>query len=113
MEPLLLSEEESGRHREARAHVEKSSLGTGLGAVRHPGGHVAHSAYDLRECRGYVAQRNGQRSAREDILASVNAVLADYKVPERFEIVSEMPRNGLGGIDRKLLRGTMASAKSL
>jgi non-ribosomal peptide synthetase component E (peptide arylation enzyme) len=36
------------------------------------------------------------------------AVLADYKVPEWLEIVSEIPRNGLGKIDRKLLRATMA-----
>jgi long-chain acyl-CoA synthetase len=35
-------------------------------------------------------------------------VLADYKVPEWLEIVSEIPRNGLGKIDRKLLRATMA-----
>jgi hypothetical protein len=38
------------------------------------------------------------------------SVSAD-KVPERFEIVSEIPRSGLGKIDRKLLRATMAFAK--
>jgi long-chain acyl-CoA synthetase len=34
-------------------------------------------------------------ATREDILASAKTELADYKVPERLEIVSEIPRNGL------------------
>jgi long-chain acyl-CoA synthetase len=55
---------------------------------------------------------NASPTAREDILASVKAALADYKVPERLEIVSEIPRNGLGKIDRTLLRATMAFAKA-
>ena len=46
---------------------------------------------------GYVAQRNGQRSAREDILAGAKAALADYKVPERFEIASEIPETAWAG----------------
>jgi long-chain acyl-CoA synthetase len=53
---------------------------------------------------------NASPTAREDILASAKVALADYKVPERLEIVSEIPRNGLGKIDRKLLRATMAVA---
>jgi acyl-CoA synthetase (AMP-forming)/AMP-acid ligase II len=56
--------------------------------------------------------KDTSRSAREDILASAKAVLADYKVPERFEIAREIPRNGPGKIDRKLLPATMASAKA-
>jgi acyl-CoA synthetase (AMP-forming)/AMP-acid ligase II len=55
---------------------------------------------------------NASPTAREDILASVKVALADYKVPEELEIVSEIPRNGLGKIDRKLLRATMAFAKT-
>ena len=51
---------------------------------------------------------NARPTARDEILASVKAVLADYKVPEWLEIVSEIPRNGLGKIDRKLLRATVA-----
>jgi acyl-CoA synthetase (AMP-forming)/AMP-acid ligase II len=47
---------------------------------------------------------NANPTAREDILVSAKAALADYKVPERLEIVSEIPRNGLGKIDRKSLR---------
>jgi acyl-CoA synthetase (AMP-forming)/AMP-acid ligase II len=47
-------------------------------------------------------------TARDDILASAKAALADYKVPERLEIVDAMPRNGLGKLDRKSLRAAMA-----
>ena len=39
------------------------------------------------------------------------AALADYEVPERFEIVSESHRSSLGKIKRKLLRATMAFIK--
>ena len=38
-----------------------------------------------------------------DILASVKAQLADYKVPEVLHVVAEIPRNTLGKIDRKSL----------
>jgi hypothetical protein len=51
---------------------------------------------------------NARPTARDEILASVKAALADYKVPEWLEFVSEIPRNGLGKIDRKLLRATVA-----
>jgi long-chain acyl-CoA synthetase len=53
---------------------------------------------------------NASPTAREDILASAKVALADYKVPERLEVVSEIPRNGLGKIDRRSLRATMAVA---
>jgi long-chain acyl-CoA synthetase len=36
-----------------------------------------------------------------DILASAKTQLADYKLPEEVKVVSEMPRNALGKIDRK------------
>jgi long-chain acyl-CoA synthetase len=55
---------------------------------------------------------NASPAARDDVLASAKAELADYKVPERLEIVSEIPRNGLGKIDRKLLRATMEAAET-
>jgi long-chain acyl-CoA synthetase len=55
---------------------------------------------------------NASPTARDDILASAKAALADYKVPERLEIVSEIPRNGLGKVNRKLLLATMGFAKA-
>jgi long-chain acyl-CoA synthetase len=38
-----------------------------------------------------------------DILASVRAQLADYKVPEWLHVVTEIPRNTIGKIDRRSL----------
>jgi acyl-CoA synthetase (AMP-forming)/AMP-acid ligase II len=49
--------------------------------------------------------KDTSRSAREDILASAKAVLADYKVPERFEIASEIPRNGMGKYRPQVVAG--------
>jgi acyl-coenzyme A synthetase/AMP-(fatty) acid ligase len=39
----------------------------------------------------------------DDILNSVRAQLADYKVPESLHVVDEIPRNALGKIDRPAL----------
>lgn len=39
----------------------------------------------------------------DDILNSVRARLADYKVPESLHVVDEIPRNALGKIDRHAL----------
>jgi acyl-CoA synthetase (AMP-forming)/AMP-acid ligase II len=52
-------------------------------------------------------------AACDEILASAKAALADYKVPERLEIVSEIPRNGLGKIDRKLCRAKAEEIRAL
>jgi long-chain acyl-CoA synthetase len=41
---------------------------------------------NLKNIRSYLAER-----------------LADYKIPEKLQIVSEIPRNALGKVDRKLL----------
>jgi acyl-CoA synthetase (AMP-forming)/AMP-acid ligase II len=38
-----------------------------------------------------------------DILGAARTQLADYKMPERLQVVSSIPRNGLGKIDRKAL----------
>jgi acyl-coenzyme A synthetase/AMP-(fatty) acid ligase len=38
-----------------------------------------------------------------DILDAARTQLADYKMPERLYVVSSIPRNGLGKIDRKAL----------
>jgi acyl-CoA synthetase (AMP-forming)/AMP-acid ligase II len=47
------------------------------------------------------------RDAREiridDILANARRLIADYKLPERLEIVSRIPRNALGKLDRGAL----------
>jgi long-chain acyl-CoA synthetase len=48
-----------------------------------------------------------------DILASVKAQLADYKVPERLHCVAEIPRNPLGTIDRRSLVSMLSADTSI
>jgi long-chain acyl-CoA synthetase len=43
----------------------------------------------------------------ESILAAARKKLADYKMPEKVKIVSEIPRNALGKIERKSLLGLL------
>jgi long-chain acyl-CoA synthetase len=47
---------------------------------------------------------------RKDVLAAVARQLADYKVPERLEIVDSIPRNALGKIDRSRLAALVVGA---
>jgi acyl-CoA synthetase (AMP-forming)/AMP-acid ligase II len=44
-----------------------------------------------------------QRTNLKDIRRHLAERLADYKIPEKLKIVSEVPRNALGKIDRKAL----------
>ncbi|MEZ2131914.1 MULTISPECIES: class I adenylate-forming enzyme family protein [unclassified Sinorhizobium] len=44
-----------------------------------------------------------------DILATARARLADYKLPERLQVVEEIPKNAFGKIDRKSLPGLLTS----
>ncbi|MDB5607131.1 MAG: hypothetical protein JWP25_4031 [Bradyrhizobium sp.] len=54
---------------------------------------------------------DADKSALADILADTRARLADYKVPERLEVVTEIPRNALGKIDRKSLQAATSDRK--
>jgi len=45
-----------------------------------------------------------------DILGSAATRLAAYKLPERLLVIAEIPRNGLGKIDRKRLAAQMPLA---
>jgi acyl-CoA synthetase (AMP-forming)/AMP-acid ligase II len=44
------------------------------------------------------------------IAATASSALADYKVPERVEVVEKLPRTAAGKIDRAVLRGWARSA---
>jgi long-chain acyl-CoA synthetase len=62
---------------------------------------------------GFVEMERGTRGIiLKEILAGVKALLADYKVPERLEMVDAIPRNGLGKIDRKSLLAKVTESKS-
>ncbi|MDV8071035.1 class I adenylate-forming enzyme family protein [Rhodococcus sp. IEGM 1366] len=44
----------------------------------------------------------------EKVRAWCNEYLADYKAPDRVEIVDELPRNAMGKIDKRVLRSGLA-----
>ena len=44
------------------------------------------------------------------IAATASSALADYKVPEKVEVVEKLPRTAAGKIDRAALRGWARSA---
>jgi long-chain acyl-CoA synthetase len=56
-----------------------------------------------------IIQLDNEASPHEidNILADVREKLADYKMPEKVTIVTEIPRNALGKIERKSLLGML------
>jgi long-chain acyl-CoA synthetase len=61
---------------------------------------------------GFVQMERGTRAIiLKEILAGVTALLADYKIPERLEMVDAIPRNCLGKIDRKSLLAKICESK--
>ena len=53
---------------------------------------------------GFVClAENAGMASLDEILCHVRSQLAEYKVPERLEAVSAIPRSGIGKIDRKAL----------
>jgi long-chain acyl-CoA synthetase len=54
---------------------------------------------------GFVRLADGTRdTVRSEILRSVATRLASYKVPERLEVLDELPRTALSKVDRNLLQ---------
>jgi long-chain acyl-CoA synthetase len=54
---------------------------------------------------GFVKLADGTRSTvRAEILRSVATRLASYKVPERLEVLDELPRTALSKVDRNMLQ---------
>jgi long-chain acyl-CoA synthetase len=53
---------------------------------------------------------NADSGVLDDILARARPQLADYKLPERLQTVREIPKNGLGKIDRKSLPALLAAS---
>lgn len=70
-------------------------LPTAVGAAHALLGEVVVAAVRLTDTAGGDVVDDVLRLAREQ--------LADYKVPERLRVVTEIPRNGLGKIDRRAL----------
>jgi acyl-CoA synthetase (AMP-forming)/AMP-acid ligase II len=49
--------------------------------------------------------------ALDGIMAYTRAQLADYKVPERLQVIAKVPRNGIGKVDRNALAAQLADAE--
>jgi malonyl-CoA/methylmalonyl-CoA synthetase len=60
-----------------------------------------------------VVAKPGARLAEADIINSVQARLARYKVPKRVLIIDELPRNAMGKVQKNVLRATYASLYAL
>jgi malonyl-CoA/methylmalonyl-CoA synthetase len=56
-----------------------------------------------------VVAKEGARLSEDDIIESVKARLARYKVPKRILIVEELPRNAMGKVQKNALRKTFAA----
>jgi malonyl-CoA/methylmalonyl-CoA synthetase len=51
-----------------------------------------------------VTARPGARLDGEEIVASLKARLANFKIPKRCFVVDELPRNTMGKVQKNLLR---------
>jgi long-chain acyl-CoA synthetase len=54
---------------------------------------------------------NANGTALDGILAHARARLADYKVPERLQVIGKVPRNAIGKVDRTALAAQLADAE--
>jgi malonyl-CoA/methylmalonyl-CoA synthetase len=56
-----------------------------------------------------VVARSGAHVAEADIILSLQATLARYKVPKRVLVVDELPRNTMGKVQKNVLRDAYAT----
>jgi acyl-CoA synthetase (AMP-forming)/AMP-acid ligase II len=54
----------------------------------------------------FVVPAVGQRPSLDSLRAHTRAVLADYKAPDRLEIVAELPMTAMGKVDKRALTQT-------
>jgi len=53
-----------------------------------------------------VIAKPGAALVPEALIAALKAQLANFKIPKRCEVVSELPRNTMGKVQKNLLRET-------
>jgi malonyl-CoA/methylmalonyl-CoA synthetase len=56
-----------------------------------------------------VVPRPATRLSEADIINSLQARLARYKVPKRVMVIDELPRNAMGKVQKNRLRATYGS----
>jgi malonyl-CoA/methylmalonyl-CoA synthetase len=59
-----------------------------------------------------VVPRAGVQLDGAQILASLKARLANFKVPKQCQVVPELPRNSMGKVQKNLLRSRLAGQES-
>jgi len=56
-----------------------------------------------------VVPQPGRLLSEADVINSMQARLARYKVPKRVLLLDELPRNAMGKVQKNVLRATYAS----
>jgi acyl-CoA synthetase (AMP-forming)/AMP-acid ligase II len=62
--------------------------------------------------KGFVVLHDGAALNPGEIQDHLKAKLADYKVPREVDVLSELPRNALGKVLKRVLRGDEAEARA-
>ena len=66
---------------------------------------VAHHFLDFGEVGvAFVLARSGVELQPQALLAALKAKLANFKVPKECKVVSELPRNAMGKVQKNVLR---------
>ena len=55
-----------------------------------------------------VVAKPGAKLSSDAMIAELKSKIANFKVPKRVEIVSELPRNAMGKVQKNVLRQTYA-----
>uniref|UniRef100_Q029G6 AMP-dependent synthetase and ligase n=1 Tax=Solibacter usitatus (strain Ellin6076) TaxID=234267 RepID=Q029G6_SOLUE len=61
----------------------------------------------------FVVLREGFRAEASELREFAQKHLADYKVPEKFVFLAEMPKSPVGKVHRRALRGMLVSASAM
>ena len=73
-----------------------------------------HYLSALRGCdrifrRAVIVGKPGVRLESQNILAVLKTMLANFKIPKRCVVVTELPRNAMGKVQKNLLRAQYAN----
>ncbi len=69
---------------------------------------VAHTDFG-EAVTAVIVARDGYEISEADIIASLKSKIANFKVPKRVYVVSELPRNTMGKVQKNLLREQFAT----
>ena len=51
-----------------------------------------------------VVPKTGAKLNAEQMIATLKTQIANFKIPKRLEIVSDLPRNAMGKVQKNILR---------